>query len=309
MNRLKKELKKRGIIFKSDEMQVMSGAEYDTQVSLLFFTKDFIVCRFDCAVLDSEFHIFDRNFNLIATQQIYKTNVSFSGIKSNPWFCITNFEQEENTMNENEMKQETTATETKQEENTMIETMTQEQEEKAMTAKEMIEELEEMTKQLEEKREEIEESAIDYLESDDDVFCETCEILDTYNGFLNDTRCYPMDEINDLYYGVKPLEMLEKVDRNDFSTSDDYFYEDWQGLHSVDDIVEVYRDSFCGAEVWEEVLNVGESYDSELEEYKEKYETIGNMINCLEENKKKLQEVIENWQDLKADFESTLELV
>ena len=73
MNRLEKEMKKRGLIYDADDYDiVMRGIEYDNCQHLLFFTKDFIVCRFDSAVLPSTFVIYDKKLNLIGEQNTHK---------------------------------------------------------------------------------------------------------------------------------------------------------------------------------------------------------------------------------------------
>lgn len=70
---LENELRKRGLIWKADEIDiVMKGIEYDNCQSLQFVTKDFIVCRFDSAVMDSEFRIYDKNYNLVGVQNVWK---------------------------------------------------------------------------------------------------------------------------------------------------------------------------------------------------------------------------------------------
>lgn len=87
MNRLEKELRQRGIVFDTDDMQVcLHGMEYDNLQHLVFFTQDFIVCRFDSAVLDSEFRLYDKRFNLIGTQNVWKDSMF-------GWESYCNYEQ------------------------------------------------------------------------------------------------------------------------------------------------------------------------------------------------------------------------
>ena len=42
---------------------------------------------------------------------------------------------------------------------------------------------------------------ISYFQENDDVFTETIEELDSWNGYLGDDRYYPMEEMNDLFCG------------------------------------------------------------------------------------------------------------
>lgn len=219
-------------------------------------------------------------------------------------------------MNENEMKQETTATENsmKQEEIVMneqeVKEVIQEQENKVndcdlFTISRMIEKLEKMIEKLEEKQEEINSEAEEILE-DDTIFCDTCEELDNYNGFLCDERLYYMEDVNELYHGIKPLDLLEKVN-DDFNTNDNYFWEDYEGLHSTDNREDFYREYHTNEEVWEEILNnTNCNFDSEIEEKIEQYEAITNMINCLQEKKKSLQEFVGDYEEMIEDYESLL---
>lgn len=42
---------------------------------------------------------------------------------------------------------------------------------------------------------------ISYFQENDDVFTETIEELDSYNGYLNDDRYYYMEELDELFQG------------------------------------------------------------------------------------------------------------
>lgn len=42
---------------------------------------------------------------------------------------------------------------------------------------------------------------ISYFQENDDVFVETIEELDSYNGYLNDDRYYCMEELDELFQG------------------------------------------------------------------------------------------------------------
>lgn len=52
---------------------------------------------------------------------------------------------------------------------------------------------------------------IAYFEENEDTFNECIEELDGYNGYLGDDRYYSMDELNDLYIGVEPIEILQRA--------------------------------------------------------------------------------------------------
>lgn len=81
MTRLKKEMKKRNILFVADDSEIMRGAEYDCENALVFIDRDYIVTVFSCAVLPSELRIYDRNFELIGGQDLYQ-DMSFGGGKT-----------------------------------------------------------------------------------------------------------------------------------------------------------------------------------------------------------------------------------
>ena len=49
---------------------------------------------------------------------------------------------------------------------------------------------------------------IKYFEENEDVFNDCMEELDSYNGYLGDDRYYDMEELNDIYSGQEPQEIL-----------------------------------------------------------------------------------------------------
>lgn len=60
-------------------------------------------------------------------------------------------------------------------------------------------------------KEQIVKEIIEYFEENEEVFNEIIEELDAWDGYLNDDRYYYMDELNELYNGVEPLELLNRV--------------------------------------------------------------------------------------------------
>lgn len=52
---------------------------------------------------------------------------------------------------------------------------------------------------------------IDYFEENESIFNDCIEELDSYNGYLNDDRYYLMEELNEFYSNVEPLEFLNRV--------------------------------------------------------------------------------------------------
>lgn len=52
---------------------------------------------------------------------------------------------------------------------------------------------------------------IQYFKENEDVFSDCMEELDSYNGYLGDDRYYSMEELNDLYSGREPQEILYRA--------------------------------------------------------------------------------------------------
>lgn len=90
MNRLKKELISRGIIYHADELDIMRGAEHDIDEELVLITDQVIVTAWYSAVVDPRYHIYDRKtLKYIGGQDMnLDTNPHFFGKdKMNPW-CV-----------------------------------------------------------------------------------------------------------------------------------------------------------------------------------------------------------------------------
>lgn len=87
MNRFKKELKKRGIIYEPDEIAEILGYGYNDQQSLIGIYGDFILINNYNDPMGTSLKIYDRNFNLIGGQSLIPDYTSFkpSGINSNPF--------------------------------------------------------------------------------------------------------------------------------------------------------------------------------------------------------------------------------
>lgn len=52
---------------------------------------------------------------------------------------------------------------------------------------------------------------LEYFKENEDAFNECIEELDSYNGYLNDGRYYEMWELNELYRGCDPEELLRRA--------------------------------------------------------------------------------------------------
>lgn len=59
--------------------------------------------------------------------------------------------------------------------------------------------------------EEITADIIEYFENNEDIFNDCMEELDSYNGYLTDDRYFSMDELDELYNGTEPSELLRRA--------------------------------------------------------------------------------------------------
>lgn len=59
--------------------------------------------------------------------------------------------------------------------------------------------------------EEITAAIIEFFKKNEDVFNDCIEELDNYNSYLNDDRYYSMDELDELYTGTEPSEILHRA--------------------------------------------------------------------------------------------------
>ena len=72
----------------------------------------------------------------------------------------------------------------------------------------------------------INEQLKELFEQDEELFNSTIEELDNYNGYLNDNRYYSMDELNNLFNGSEPIEILNRAY---FGRDDDSYITDAAG--------------------------------------------------------------------------------
>jgi hypothetical protein len=55
------------------------------------------------------------------------------------------------------------------------------------------------------------EKLMELFESNEELFNQTIEELDSYNGYLGDDRYYEMDMLSEFYYGTDPIELLNRA--------------------------------------------------------------------------------------------------
>ena len=129
--------------------------------------------------------------------------------------------------------------------------------------------------------EDLKAKAIEMLKDNDDLFVEMVDELDSYNGFADGFRAYPMDEIDELYYGVKIGDFLDML-TSDFNHTDEYFYHSIYGLESTDSIVDLYHDNVDADDLLEYLIEYYPHIyfsDSELEEIVEALDLNGEFYD------------------------------
>jgi hypothetical protein len=122
------------------------------------------------------------------------------------------------------------------------------------------------------RREYVRNTLAEYLKNDDDAFVEAVEELISWNNFI-DVEVFSMDEIDEVCYGMKPSELIEKM-TSDFNSSDDYFYFSIWGLESCNDRAELYHDE-CDID---DVIDAIEDYYNHLNFYDSKLDALAEVL-------------------------------
>lgn len=110
-------------------------------------------------------------------------------------------------------------------------------------------------------------------EATDNELLELVNSINSWNGDLESFRYFYMDELDDLFYGIKPTELLSKL-ADDFNKDAEGFKDTIYGLESCD-VEDVADDIRCNAEeVAESTVNNMDNIDlpESLEEYLEEEE-------------------------------------
>lgn len=110
--------------------------------------------------------------------------------------------------------------------------------------------------------------ALEELKNNDDLFVDMVNELDSWNGYADGFRAYDMSELDDLFYGCKLSEFLEKI-TSDFDLRDNYFVDTIYGLESCDDIAEHYRNNVDEEELLDNIIDNENNiyfYDKDFEE-------------------------------------------
>lgn len=100
---------------------------------------------------------------------------------------------------------------------------------------------------------ELMEQALEMLKSDDDLFCEMVEELDSWNGFADGYRCFPMWEIDEFFCDCKVSDFLDKL-VNSFRHTDEFFFDSIYGIDSTNDRTDLYKSNTDEGEVLDNVI-------------------------------------------------------
>ena len=122
--------------------------------------------------------------------------------------------------------------------------------------------------------------AIETLKSDDDIFCQMIEDLDSWNGYADGFKCYEMWELDDLCSGMKISEFVDKLD--DFRAYDEYFYWSIYGIESTNDKTALYRENVDEGDLLDNIIE----WESDLNFWgccEDFHSLILEIINCNED--------------------------
>lgn len=138
-------------------------------------------------------------------------------------------------------------------------------------------------------REETIRSIIAYFEENEETFNAAIEELDAYNGYLNDDRYYNMEDLNEFYNDVEPLELLYRVF---YGRDDDAWHTNSHGEKEYSEF-NPHREYFRYSSYGNLVSTNYKDYSAHLDAYAiEAMSENVNYINTIEENEE-LKELFE----------------
>lgn len=133
------------------------------------------------------------------------------------------------------------------------------------------------------------EKIIEYFKENEEIFNSCIEELDSWNGYLNDDRYYSMDDLNELYNGTEPLEILRRAY---YGRDDDTWTTDGSGNKTYGEF-NPNRDYFYFNGYGNLVSADYKDYSAHLDKY---------VVEALNENRQYI-DTIENDDDLNALFD------
>lgn len=136
------------------------------------------------------------------------------------------------------------------------------------------------------------ENIIGYLKDNEGVLTKCIEELDDYNGYLGDDRYYPMDELNELYNGSNPIELLQRAF---YGRDDDTWHTDSHG--------EKVYGSFNPNREYFYFNGYGNLVSSDYKDYS--YKLDGYLVESLAENRYYI-DTIDDDEELAEMFEELI---
>ena len=100
------------------------------------------------------------------------------------------------------------------------------------------------------------EKIIAYFEENDDEFMSCMEELDSYDGYLGDERYFPMDELDEIYNGTDPVEILLRA-----------FYGYDEDSYTTDEHGEKHYEAFCPNREYFRFNGYGNLVSSDYKDY------------------------------------------
>jgi hypothetical protein len=140
--------------------------------------------------------------------------------------------------------------------------------------------------------------ALEILKTDDDIFCEMVNELDSWNGYADGFRCYYMEDLNDLFYGVSLTDFLDKLGR-EFNHNDNFFVDTIYGIESTDSMADYYRDNVDEGELLDEIIDKRNHIYISDTEFEDLIDEIVNFSEDDEDEPDTLETIAEN---MKAGF-------
>ena len=96
--------------------------------------------------------------------------------------------------------------------------------------------------------------AIEVLKDNDEIFVDMVNELDSWNGYADGFRGYPMWEIDDIFCDTKVSDFLDKLAPG-FCHTDEYFVDTIYGIDSCDDLAAYYRDNVDEGDLLDHILD------------------------------------------------------
>lgn len=135
--------------------------------------------------------------------------------------------------------------------------------------------------------EELKNEALEMLKDNDELFTDMVNELDSWNGYADGFRCYPMYELDELFGYCKVSEFLDKL-TGSFNHTDEYMVDTIYGLDSTNDIVDVYRDNVSAKSLLDDIIENENHIWFQDEDF---HELVLEIINFEEEEEEEEEEI------------------